>query len=142
MIPTQEVIIQHYGREKPYAGKEDDLQAACAAYLAIHPTRPVFTHPPNGGYRKQRKNSRGEVYSPEAQRFKKMGVRPGVCDLLIFEPAGPYHGLFIELKAKGGSLTDNQEIFIRQMLRRGYMAVVCWNFDAFKKIFDNYLREG
>lgn len=48
----------------------------------------LLFHIPNGG-------SRGKA---EAARFKMEGVKPGVPDLFLPVPRGPWHGLFIELK--------------------------------------------
>ncbi len=134
--------IDHHGKDKPYPFAEDSLQIACATYLRAQYPNVVWFHSPNGG-------SRNRI---EAAKLKQMGVRPGVSDIVILEPwyeeiikpgtgiCQWKHGLVVELKAKGGKLQDTQASFIMDVQARGFMAAVCWNFDAFKALVDNYLN--
>jgi hypothetical protein len=124
--------INHHGKESPYPFTEDSLQTACATYLRAQYPKALWLHCPNGG-------SRNRI---EAAKLKMMGVLPGASDLMIFEPRNfkglrPC-GLFIELKTKGGKLQETQASFIIEVQARGYMAAVCWNFDAFKALVDEY----
>ncbi len=136
------ISIPQYGQEKPYIGKEDNLQKACANYLDIKNLH--YTHPPNGGSRHKmtitKRNGTQATFSPEAQKLKDMGTKSGASDLLIFEPAGVYHGLHIELKVKGGTVNKNQIDFLVRSQGKGYLACVCWNFDAFRSVIENYLK--
>ncbi len=74
------------------------LQQACVKWLHIQENmgRLLFYHVPNGG-------KRGII---EASKFKRLGVRAGVPDLVILRPGGS--SLYIELKAGMGKLNDNQ----------------------------------
>lgn len=55
---------------------------------------------------------------------KSVGLEKGAPDVLVLEPRGGYHGLAIELKApQGGQLYPEQEVWLRELRRRGYMAV-------------------
>lgn len=126
--------IDHFGKDKPYPGKEDALQKACADYLRLHPAKPLFFHPANGGSRN----------SIEAAKLKGMGVVAGVSDLVILEPM-EYRctkpcGLMVELKVKGGKLTEYQTEFLQSVQVRGYKAAVVWNFDAFQTLINDYLK--
>lgn len=72
-------------------------------------------------------------------------------DLLILEPRGDYHGLFIELKVKspykkcGKELLSNEHLegqqkSITHLLNKGYYACFSVGFDETKKIIDEYMN--
>ncbi len=85
---------------------------------------------PNGGLRHIR----------TAARLKDEGVMAGVADLFLMIPNGGWHGLFIEMKAKGGRLTESQKDFIGRATLMGYQAQVCFGFDDAKKVIEDYLK--
>lgn len=91
----------------------------------------MLMHIPNGGYR-----------TPvEAARFKRMGVKPGVPDLFLPAPKGPYNGLWIELKrVKGGRVSDEQKCWIDALRRVGYRCEVCRSWVEASKIITDYLK--
>tara|TARA_R110000772_G_scaffold27364_1_gene69689 strand:+ start:895 stop:1275 length:381 start_codon:yes stop_codon:yes gene_type:complete len=70
-------------------------------------------------------------------------------DLIIFEPRGKHHGLFIELKIKSpfkknGELLksdhlEGQQNTINDLNERGYYATFATGFDETKKIIDKYM---
>jgi len=60
-------------------------------------------------------------------RRKLLGYNSGTPDIQIFEPRGGYHGLFIEMKIKGGTVSPNQKAFIANLEERGYKVVVCFS---------------
>lgn len=131
--------FQHYGKDKPYPGKEDNLQKATARWLAVqHPTLPAF-HVPNGGKRPVRTKNTGYTYSPEAVKLKAMGTKPGVSDWLILQPSGPWHGACIELKAEGGQLQQTQNDFLETAAANGYFTAVVWNFEGFQAAVKEFL---
>ena len=72
----------------------------------------VFTHAPNGGYRRP----------VEAAIFKSMGVRAGVSDLLLWRAGKSYA---LELKAPGGRVSEHQLEFLQDMNRAGAFTCVC-----------------
>lgn len=86
---------------------------------------------PNGGARHIR----------TAMTLKEEGVLAGVSDLFLMVPKGVHHGMFIEMKAKGGRVSDTQKEFIDAATLVGYAAVVCYGFDEAKKEVENYLRK-
>ncbi len=58
-----------------------------------------------------------------AGRLHAMGVRKGVPDLLMLYPAGPYHGLALEMKRRrGGSVTPEQDERLGCLTVLGYAA--------------------
>lgn len=73
-------------------------------------------------------------------RNRQMGVKRGVPDLMLPIPAGPYHGLFIEMKAKKGRLSRQQKDWIKALNQLGYLAVVAFGWEEAKCEIENYLK--
>lgn len=108
---------------------EADEQAAVVEYLEY--TRLPFYHIPN-----ERK------CSPQAgARLKKQGVKPGVPDLCIPVARGGYHALYIEMKTKGGRVTENQKEWLNKLREHGNFAVVCYGADSAIELISKYLSE-
>lgn len=73
----------------------------------------IVAHCPNGGKRSR----------IEAARFKKMGVLPGMPDLLLYWKGGAG---FIEVKReKGGNLSGPQRAMLEAFERMGHKSAVC-----------------
>ena len=87
---------------------------------------------PNGGSR----------HIVTAVNLKAEGVLAGVSDLFLMIPKAGWHGMFIELKAKGGKLSDKQIEFMGAATLMGYQAVVCYGFDEAKEAITKYLHES
>ena len=85
---------------------------------------------PNGGVR----------HIGTAVKLKAEGGLSGISDLFLMIPAAEYHGLFIELKVKGGKLSDSQKEFIGNATLMGYQAVVCYGFEQAKDAITEYLK--
>lgn len=92
-----------------------------------------------------------KLTAPQQVRNSKIQKKDFKCmDLLIFEPRGKYHGLFIELKVKSpykknGDLyksehLEGQSKSIEQMKRKGYYACFSWGFERTKYIIDEYMK--
>lgn len=73
-------------------------------------------------------------------------------DLIVLEPRGEYHGLFIELKRESPFLKDGvtlklnehldgQQKTITKLINKGYYACFSWSFDHAKKIIDDYMNQ-
>jgi VRR-NUC domain. len=82
-----------------------------------------------------------------AKKMKTSGYKKGLPDLMIFEPRGSYHGLFVEMKApliksisQKGRTSPEQLEWQEKLNERGYMAIVCYGFEEAKKAIDGYLR--
>lgn len=68
----------------------------------------IFWHTPNGG-------SRNKI---EAAKLKRMGVRPGIPDIIISMP--DRRMAFVEVKTKGGRVSPEQRAFLLDMHMRGH----------------------
>ncbi len=96
---------------------------------SFYPWALVFAVP-NGGKRGKR----------EAVRLKDEGVLAGIPDLVVAEPRGRYHGLYIEMKRrKGGRVTEEQRDKIRKLRRRGYKVLVGHGVDDVWPAVEAYL---
>ena len=70
----------------------------------------------------------GEIRDPRtAAKLKAMGVKPGIADLILVSPSGALHCL--ELKVRGGKLSDEQEEFQFFCIRAGIPFVVAYRLD-------------
>ncbi len=116
-----------------YRTKESDEQAMifewCAWNMGRYPELELLYHIPNGGKRSK----------PEAARFKREGVKAGVPDLCLPVARRGFHGLYIELKAEGGVVSDAQEKWIAGLKRQNYCAFVVYGAAAAIKALEFYL---
>jgi len=71
--------------------------------------------------------------------MKREGVLAGVSDIMLPVSRQGWHGLYIELKVKGGRLSDSQKWWIAGVTRQGYMAVVCFGWTEAKGVIEGYL---
>jgi hypothetical protein len=98
---------------------EDELTFAVAEYLDLKGW--LYTHFPAGEKRPVRTGA----------KLKRMGLKRGVPDMLIFErwgdivngPAGP--GVAIELKSPKGRPTKEQTEWLAALKKRGWSVHVC-----------------
>lgn len=109
---------------------EEILQIAIADYLRLQYPNVLWWHTAN---ERQTSPQRGA-------KLKRMGVKAGVPDILIFEFIGLIHGLAIELKIKPNKPTKNQLQVLEDLKYRDWKTAVCYNFDEAKKIIDEYLK--
>jgi hypothetical protein len=72
--------------------------------------------------------------------LKASGLVPGVSDLMLMIPKGGWHGLFIEMKVKGGKVSISQKEFMGAATLMGYQAVVCYGFESAKDAITEYLK--
>jgi hypothetical protein len=118
---------------KPRHPSEDDEQIMLAQWLDAKGL--LWCHVPNGGLRNKR----------EAAKLKRMGVKPGVPDVKIYDPpprltrpvqvrAGSMTGVHIqlpgaaiEMKRIGGAKpTADQSTWIAALARRHWATAVCY----------------
>jgi hypothetical protein len=89
-----------------------------------------FYHVANGGGRSK----------AEAGILKGQGVRAGQPDYNLDLPAGPYHGLRLELKAEDGAKPPDHQLEILARLESvGFKCVVAWGFNDACQHIDAYL---
>lgn len=116
--------------------REDAESIALVQWCEWRPElRGRLVHSPNGGKRNAR----------EAARFKRMGVRAGYPDFSLDIAHGRYHGLRIELKPPRphkSKVSDSQKWWIETLSNEGYLAVVCYGWEAARDTIISYMESG
>ena len=74
--------------------------------------------------------------------LKRMGVKSGISDIIVAKARMGYHSLFIELKVKGGTVSDAQKGFLQTVNREGFLGVVRWSADEAIETIKTYLGIG
>jgi hypothetical protein len=95
---------------------ESRLQAKAVLEIRMRYPWMIFWHTPNGGRRSLK----------DGVRFKMMGTRPGVADLTFLRAARGFFGLYIEVKAGKGRLSEDQLFFESKCIDEGYL-YICEN---------------
>ena len=72
-------------------------------------------------------------------RNRQMGVKKGVPDLFYPIPSKGHHGLFIEMKKKGGRTSPEQDKWIEILRSVGYRVEVCEGWEAAKSVLLDYI---
>lgn len=72
-------------------------------------------------------------------RMKREGMRRGTPDLFLAIPMTLNHGLWIEMKAKGGVVSREQEMVIGCLGGQSYVTAVCWSDTAAIATIREYL---
>lgn len=98
---------------------------------AKFPCLKLLYHIPNGGSRSR----------AEAGRFKSEGVKSGVPDLCLPAARHGYHGLYIEMKAVGGKVSDKQTAWMIALAGEGYLCRVCYGADTAIRLLEKYVQE-
>lgn len=111
---------------------EHQEQVQLFAWAAYRPELALLHAIPNGGKRDIR----------TAAMLKAEGVKPGVPDICLPVPKGGYHGLYIELKRrKGGTVSKEQEAWIRALTAEGYCCALCHGWEAARDEIMRYIKE-
>ena len=84
------------------SGHQEAIIEWCAWNMQQYPELELLYHVPNGGKRDK----------ATAAVLKRQGVKAGVPDLVLPVARCGYHGLYIELKAPGGSVQKSQKEYI------------------------------
>lgn len=99
------------------------LHCVVADHLRKNHPSLVWFHPANGEARTAQAGA----------RLKRMGVRAGTPDILIFWESNHYPCIgAIELKASAGKLSDTQTTFMRDWTAIGGQYAVCKSLDEVK----------
>ena len=114
--------------------KESDQQISLFQWAKLaqtqYPELSLLHSIPNGGKRNVR----------EAARLKREGAKAGVSDVFLPVARGIWHGLYCEMKVKGGRLSDSQKWWIEETTKQGYLAVVCYGWVEAKGVIERYLE--
>ena len=73
-------------------------------------------------------------------RMKAEGLRAGVPDLCLPVHRNGYGALYIELKVKGGKVSELQEIWISRLRYWGNRVEVCYGWDEARDVLVDYLN--
>ena len=115
-------------------GSEQGHQVALFVWASqnypVYPCLRLMYHIPNGGKRDK----------ITAANLKAAGVKAGVPDLCLPVPIGPWHGLYIELKAPGKGASDEQLEYIVELRKQGYGACVVVGWQAARDTILAYLN--
>lgn len=104
--------------------------AWCEGYALADARARLLLHVPNGGQR----------HIATAARLRRLGVRPGVPDLLLPVAVPPYHGLWIEMKRrKGGQVSADQHGWMDALRAEGYAVAVARGADEAIEVIIAYL---
>jgi hypothetical protein len=120
--------------------EEDALQRAVVTWFDLQYPEfgPLLFAVPNGGKRTQKTNPKtGKTWSPEATRLKQTGTRSGVADLVLLVPRP--HILLLELKVKGGKLSDAQKAWLAAAAGLGHATAVAYDFNAARAAIVNHI---
>lgn len=123
---------------------ELELQAQVADYIRLQYPDVIFHSDFGSGIK---------LTMGQAIKQKRLnGGRRAWPDMLLAEPRGDYHALFIELKREGtrifkkdGALVADEHIreqfdMLHDLRRKGYAAEFGIGFDATKKLIDDYMK--
>ena len=112
-----------------YLSKEDKLQHSVMEYLSFQHPDIYAIHCANEGKR-----------SPfERFKFKYLGGKAGVPDILIFRSNGVKNGLAIELKVGYNKPTDNQKEALERLRKENWECHWTNDYDKTIEIIDKYL---
>lgn len=118
----------HYHK---YLGPEDKLQNAVMDYIAMQYPEVLAAHIPNEGKR-----------TPfERFKFKYLGGKAGIPDVMVFCPSGDFVGLAIELKAGRNKPTEAQLKWLDELGKNGWSAHCLNDFDNCKQTIDKYFKK-
>ena len=119
-------------RKKP-SHNEDNLQIACVKWFDLqYPTlATLLFHAANGG-------SRNAI---EGAKFKRMGVRRGVADIIFLLPNKSYPYLVIELKDRNkGRQSREQKEWQKQVEKAGGKYAVARTVEDFMTTINEYMN--
>ena len=120
--------IPNYGKDKPYTGSESEFQKASARLIRFAKLSTAY-HVPN---ETRRPGKGGDI---ERMQNKLHGVLSGVADWCIpVRTNTGCPGAYLELKVKGGKLSESQNEFLTNALEQGYFVGVVWNLDALQSL--------
>lgn len=90
----------------------------------------LMHHIPNGGLRNK----------AVAAKLKAQGALPGVPDIFLPVARGGYFGMYVEMKALDGKLSEQQKEIIPALRAQGYYVVIGWGMDDAVKKIEFYLK--
>jgi len=86
---------------------------------------------PNGGHRSK----------VAGAKMKAEGVKRGVPDLCLPVPRGEWSGLYIEMKTKTGTVSEEQRWWLAELQKHGYRVAICRSWKAARDFIMGYLKQ-
>lgn len=129
-MTLEEALKRYGGKSSP---KEEDIQKACVNWfdLTYGSLSQLLFHVAN----EDRQNSR------KGHKYRLLGVRPGVSDLILLVPNRRYHGLCVEMKSRTGTQRKTQKEFQEKVERMGYRYALCRSLDDFIMEVTDFMEE-
>ena len=88
--------------------------------VRVHPDLARAFAVPNGGYR----------HIATAMKLKAEGVKPGIPDIMLLVARDVYHGLMIEMKRPGGTLSPMQADWHCAFTQDGFRVVIATTWES------------
>ena len=85
-------------------------------------------------------NGNARTNAIQGARMKREGVLSGVSDIFLPVSRNGYHGLYIELKVKGGRTSPSQKWWILKTTEQGYLAKVAFGWIEASEVIKRYLE--
>ena len=106
--------------------REDNIQRLVVSHLQRRAAKGVlYWHTPNGGKRQ----------ISEAAKFKRLGVLPGMPDLLLYRGGELYA---LELKTEQGRLSDDQKHALAELAKAGAITATAYGLDHALTILEQW----
>ena len=116
---------------KPLTERQIQIQCVSWFRLRYPEASRVFFSVPNGGIRN----------AWTAKNLRDEGALSGAPDLVLLVPRHGYASLCIEMKKPGGKQSESQEAFQEAAKEFKNKYVVCYSFDEFKCVVEDYLEK-
>ena len=112
---------------------ERQIQIQCVSWFRQRypEASKVFFSVPNGGARN----------AWTAKNLRDEGALSGVADLILLIPRHGYACLCIEMKKPTGKQSASQKAFEQAVKAYKGKYVVCYSFDEFKAVIEDYLEK-
>ena len=124
IMPSMDTASEHQ--------EQKTLMQMCKLHEKKYPGLELIHAIPNGGHR----------HVAVAAKLKAEGVKAGVPDIFLPVPRGKAHGLYVELKAKGGSVTPEQRKMLGALEKQGYACVVAYGWEGAWREIEAYMQSG
>lgn len=83
----------------------------------------------------------GRTSAKEGSKYKRLGAKAGVPDVVVAFPVKPYHGCYIEFKrSTGGIISELQKVWMDKLKHHGYAVCVAYGWEQGKHIIEAYLK--
>jgi hypothetical protein len=70
--------------------------------------------------------------------MKDEGLLPGIPDLFLPVARKGWHGLYLEMKSRTGTVRPEQVALLDRLHEQGYLATVCRSFEEAKEAIEEY----